>query len=132
MTEIHVPVLIVGGGTVGLYLALELGFHGVECLLVTEQPATSTHPKGSTINARSMEHLRRLGAAPAVRALGIPPDHNTDITFITRFTGYELGRVEMPSCNEKIANPGPWRHTLLTPEPIHRANQVYLEPVLRE
>lgn len=132
MTEIRVPVLIVGGGTVGLYLAMELGFHGVDCLLVTEQPTTSTHPKGSTINARSMEHLRRLGAAPAVRALGIPPDHNTDITFVTRFTGYELGRIRMPSCNEKISNPGPWGQTLLTPEPIHRANQMYLEPVLRE
>jgi 2-polyprenyl-6-methoxyphenol hydroxylase-like FAD-dependent oxidoreductase len=131
MTEIRVPVLIVGGGTVGLYLAMELGFYGVECLLVTEKPTTSTHPKGSTINARSMEHLRRLGAARAVRALGIPPDHNTDITFVTRFTGYELGRVEMPSCNEKITNPGPWGHTRLTPEPIHRANQMYLEPVLR-
>jgi 2-polyprenyl-6-methoxyphenol hydroxylase-like FAD-dependent oxidoreductase len=131
MTEIRVPVLIVGGGTVGLYLALELGFHAVECLLVTERPTTSTHPKGSTINARSMEHLRRLGAAPAVRALGIPPDHNTDITFITRFTGYELGRIAMPSCNERLANPGPWGHTRLTPEPIHRANQMYLEPALR-
>jgi len=130
-TETRVPVLVVGGGTVGLYLAMELGFQGVGCLLVTEKPTTSTHPKGSTINARSMEHLRRLGAAEAIRALGIPPDHNTDITFITRFTGYELGRIEMPSCNEKIANPGPWGHTRLTPEPIHRANQMYLEPALR-
>jgi 2-polyprenyl-6-methoxyphenol hydroxylase-like FAD-dependent oxidoreductase len=129
MTEVRIPVLIVGGGTVGLYLAMELGYHGVKCLLVTERPTTSTHPKGSTINARSMEHLRRLGAARAVRALGIPRDHNTDITFVTRFTGYELGRVEMPSCNEKIANPGPRGHTRLTPEPIHRANQLYLEPV---
>lgn len=132
MTEIRIPVLIAGGGTVGLYLAMELGFYGVGCLLVTERATTSTHPKGSTINARSMEHLRRLGAARAVRGLGIPPDHNTDITFVTRFTGYELGRIEMPSCNEKIGNPGPWSHTRLTPEPIHRANQMYLEPVLRK
>jgi 2-polyprenyl-6-methoxyphenol hydroxylase-like FAD-dependent oxidoreductase len=131
LPEISVPVLIVGGGTVGLYLAMELGHRGLECLLVTEAATTSTHPKGSTINARSMEHLRRLGAAADVRKIGIPPEHNTDITFITRFTGYELGRVEMPSLNEKIGNPGPWGHTRLTPEPIHRANQMYLEPVLR-
>ena len=131
-TEISIPVLVVGGGTVGLYLAIELGYQGVPCLLVTESATTSTHPKGSTINARSMEHLRRLGAAHDVRSIGIPPDHNTDITFITRFTGYELGRIEMPSCNEKIGNPGPWGHTLLTPEPIHRANQLYLEPVLKK
>jgi 2-polyprenyl-6-methoxyphenol hydroxylase-like FAD-dependent oxidoreductase len=110
---------------------MELGHHDLECLLVTESETTSVHPKGSTINARSMEHLRRLGAAPAVRRIGIPPEHNTDITFITRFTGHELGRIEMPSADEKIARPGPWGHTLLTPEPIHRANQMYLEPVLR-
>ena len=132
MAELRTPVMIVGGGTVGLYLAMELGFHHVPCLLVTERATTSRHPKGSTVNARSMEHLRRLGAAERVRALGIPPDHNTDITFITRFAGYELGRIEMPSCSEKTANPGPWGDTLLTPEPIHRANQMYLEPVFRD
>jgi len=131
MADMRVPVLVVGGGTVGLYLAMELGFHGVETVLVSERATTSTHPKGSTINSRSMEHLRRLGIADQVRALGIPPDHNTDITFITRFNGYELGRIEMPSCEEKIANRGPWGHTALTPEPIHRANQMYLEPVFR-
>jgi len=130
-TENRVPVLIVGGGTVGLYLAMELGHYGVECLLVTERETTSTHPKGSTINARSMEHLRRLGAVADVRRIGIPPDHNTDITFITRFTGYELARIEMPSLVERIGRPGPWGATRLTPEPIHRANQMYLEPVLR-
>ncbi len=129
--EIRVPVLIVGGGTVGLYLAIELGSRGLRSLLVTASSTTSTHPKGSTVNARSMEHLRRLGAASDVRSLGIPPDHNTDITFVTRFTGYELARIEMPSTNEKIGRPGPWGPTRLTPEPIHRANQLYLEPVLR-
>lgn len=128
----HVPVLIAGGGPVGLFLAMELGSRGVECLLVNERQTTSTHPKGSTINSRSMEHLRRLGVAADIRKTGIPADHVTDITYITRFTGYELGRIEMPSLNEKIGNPGPWGHTLLTPEPIHRANQIFFEPVFRE
>ena len=90
MNEIRIPVLIVGGGTVGLYLAMELGFHGVECLLVTEQSTTSTHPKGSTINARSMEHLRRLGVARAIRRLGIPADHTTQVGH-----GYAYGTVEL-------------------------------------
>ena len=30
----RVPVLIVGGGPVGLLLAAELGWRGIECLLV--------------------------------------------------------------------------------------------------
>ena len=131
MTEIRTPVLIVGGGTVGLYLAMELGWRGVEFLLVSDREGTSTHPKGSTLNSRTMEHLRRLGAADDVHAVGVPPDHVTDITYVTRFTGYELGRIEMPSLNEKIRNRGPWGPTLLTPEPIHRCNQFYFEPVFR-
>jgi 2-polyprenyl-6-methoxyphenol hydroxylase-like FAD-dependent oxidoreductase len=131
VSEIRVPVLVVGGGTVGLYLAMELGWRGVEFLLVTDRETTSTHPKGSTINCRTMEHLRRLGVAPDIRKVGVPADHVTDITYITRFTGYELGRIRMPSLEEKIANPGPWGDTLLTPEPIHRCNQFYFEPVFR-
>ena len=131
MSEIRIPVLIVGGGAVGLYIAMELGWRGVDFLLVSDRDGTSTHPKGSTINSRTMEHLRRLGAGPDIRKVGVPADHVTDITYITRFTGYELGRIEMPSLNEKIGNPGPWGDTLLTPEPIHRCNQMYFEPVFR-
>ncbi|MDE0537341.1 MAG: FAD-dependent monooxygenase [Rhodospirillales bacterium] len=131
MADIETPVLVVGGGTVGLFLAVELGVKNVPFLLVDAKETTSTHPKGSTVNARSMEHLRRLGIAAELRRIGVPPDHPTDIVYLTRFNGYELGRIEMPSTNEKVGNPGPWGPTLLTPEPIHRCNQFYLEPVLR-
>src|SRR2546426_583077 len=34
--KIETPVLVVGGGPVGLALALELGWRGAECLLVEE------------------------------------------------------------------------------------------------
>ncbi|NQV56305.1 MAG: FAD-dependent monooxygenase [Rhodospirillales bacterium] len=131
MADIEVPVFVVGGGTVGLFLAMELGAHGVPFLLVDAKDTTSTHPKGSTVNSRSMEHLRRLGAAAELRKIGVPPDHPTDIAYVTRFNGFELGRIEMPSTNDKMGNPGPWGPTQLTPEPIHRCNQMYLEPVLR-
>ena len=32
----HVPVLIVGGGPVGLGLAIDLGWRGIECMLVEQ------------------------------------------------------------------------------------------------
>ena len=123
--------LSLAAGTVGLFLAVELGVKNVPFLLADAKETTSTHPKGSTVNARSMEHLRRLGVAAELRRIGVPSDHPTDIVYLTRFNGYELGRIEMPSTNEKVGNPGPWGPTLLTPEPIHRCNQFYLEPVLR-
>ncbi len=131
MSKIRVPVLIVGGGSVGMCLSMELGWRGVQCLLVNERPSTSTHPKGSSINSRTMEHMRRMGAAPAIRALGLPPDHPTDCIYVTRLAEYELGRLPMPTPAEKITNPGPWGETLLTPEPMHRANQFYFEAVMR-
>ena len=96
MADIDVPVFVVGGGTVGLYLAVELGARDVPFLLVDAKETTSTHPKGSTVNSRSMEHLRRLGVAAELRKIGVPPDHPTDIVYVTRFNGYELGRIDMP------------------------------------
>ena len=127
MAQINIPVLIIGGGPVGLILSMELASRGVKNLLVNERPQTTTHPKGSTINSRSMEHLRRLGCSAQVRTTGVPPDHPTDVIYVTRFAGHELARLKMPTGREKTENPGPWGATVLTPEPIHRANQLYFE-----
>ncbi|MBT3549501.1 MAG: hypothetical protein HOO19_00210 [Rhodospirillaceae bacterium] len=131
MTEIRTPVLIVGGGPVGLILSMELASRGVKCLLVNERETTTTHPKGSSLNSRTMETVRRLGFAPALRKTGVPPDHPTDVIYATRFAGHELARIKMPTGREKTENPGPWGPTLLTPEPMHRSNQFYFEAVFK-
>ena len=132
MTEAKIPVVIVGGGPVGLILSMELATRGVQCLLVNEAETTINHPKGSSINCRSMEHLRRLGMAPDIRKTGVPPDHSTDVIYVTRIAGHELARLPMPTLREKIENPGPWGETLLTPEPMQRSNQFYFEAVFKE
>lgn len=125
--DLKVPVLIVGGGPVGLILSMELASRGVKCLLVNERRSTTTHPKGSSLNCRTMEHLRRLGLAAQVRETGVPPDHPTDVVYVTRFAGHELARLKMPTGREKTENPGPWGETKLTSEPMHRSNQCYFE-----
>ncbi|MBT7955527.1 MAG: hypothetical protein HN731_10060 [Rhodospirillaceae bacterium] len=131
MTHIDIPILIVGGGPVGLCLSMELSTRGVSHLLVNQRAETPAHPKGSTINSRTMEHLRRYGASPAIRKSGLPENYPTDSTYVSRMSGYELGRIPMPTLKEKISNPGPWGETLLTPEPIHRSNQMYFEAVMK-
>ena len=93
----EVPVLIAGGGPVGLTLAMELGWRGVPCVLLNDRAETAKHPKANATGARSMEHFRRLGVAHRIRAAGLPADHPTDLVYLTRLTGYELARFPLPS-----------------------------------
>jgi 2-polyprenyl-6-methoxyphenol hydroxylase-like FAD-dependent oxidoreductase len=60
----NIPVAIVGGGPVGLLLALFLDLYGVRSVIFNSDPEVRRHPKGSTHNSRTMEHHRRLGIAP--------------------------------------------------------------------
>jgi putative polyketide hydroxylase len=65
-----VPVLIVGGGVVGLSAALFLRQHGVETMLVERHAGTSIHPRARGVNVRTMELYRALGLGEAIRAAG--------------------------------------------------------------
>jgi 2-polyprenyl-6-methoxyphenol hydroxylase-like FAD-dependent oxidoreductase len=124
------PVAIVGGGPVGMMLALFLDRHGVRSVVFNSESEVRFHPKGSTHNARTMEHYRRLGLAETVRGLGLPADHPTDVAYFTRFDGFELARLRMPSAAEKRAAVAAAAVTDQIPEPIHRANQMYVERAL--
>jgi 2-polyprenyl-6-methoxyphenol hydroxylase-like FAD-dependent oxidoreductase len=129
--EIDAPVLIVGGGPVGLLLAIELSWRDVPCVLVNEGETTSAHPQGNSHNSRTMEHYRRLGLAGRVRVAGLPPDDATDVTYMTRFNGHEMARLSMPSSADKTRRMAACDPALLTPEIIHRGNQFYVEPILK-
>ena len=124
-TALSTDIAIIGGGPVGLVTAMSLEALGVRSVLVNTQPATRMHPKGSTQNARTMEHYRRLGVAKRMRALGLPKDYPTDVGYFTRLTGRELARIPMPSEAEKQARLGGAADP--TPEPILRCNQMYAE-----
>src|SRR5262245_16688206 len=126
----HVPVVVVGGGPVGMVLALSLAGFDVRTMLVNTEPSTRWFPKGSTHNARTMEHYRRLGLARDIRKLGLPTDHPTDVGFFTTLNGWELGRISMPSEWEKAAALANARPTDQVPEPLFRCNQMYVEAEL--
>ena len=124
------PVLISGGGPVGLVLSIELAWRGVSSILVNTEPTTAVHPQGNTHNARTMEHYRRLGIADRVRSVGLPQELVTDVIYLTRFTGHEFARITMPSSSEKKNRIAARDMSFLTPEPIHRSSQFYVEPEL--
>ncbi len=127
----EITILIAGGGPVGLALAIELASRGVRVMLVNDGADTARHPQGNTHNSRTMEHYRRLGIAAAVRGTGLPPDHPTDVAYFTRMNGHELARLPMPTPAAKLFDRPRNPLARLTPEPIHRASQFYVEPVLK-
>jgi 2-polyprenyl-6-methoxyphenol hydroxylase-like FAD-dependent oxidoreductase len=104
----------------------------VRSTLVNAEETTRRFPKGNTHNSRTMEHYRRLGLAEAIRAVGLPPDHPTDVGYFTRLNGYELARLPMPTSLQKLETVRRSDTLDQVPEPIHRANQMYVEAILGE
>ncbi|MFD3357368.1 FAD-dependent monooxygenase [Streptomyces fradiae] len=116
-------VLVVGGGPVGLALALDLAYRGIDCTVAEAGDGTVRHPKVSTIGPRSMELFRRWGVADAVRGAGWPSDHPLDIAWVTRVGGHEIHRYRRGTA----ANRPAFAHT---PEPDQMCPAHWLNPVL--
>ncbi len=129
--SIATRVVVVGGGPVGLTLAIDLASRGVAVVVVERRRAGELPSvKCNHISARSMEIYRRLGLARALRDAGLPPDFPNDCAYRTTATGRELSRISIPCRRDRyMATQGPdtwWP----TPEPPHRINQIYMEPIL--
>lgn len=68
----HVPVLIVGGGPVGLATALGLARHGVPSVLIEADDGVCKGSRAICISRRSLEIIERLGALDGFLAKGLP------------------------------------------------------------
>jgi len=131
MQTLKTQVLVVGGGPVGLTAAMDLASRGVEVVVAEIRPAGELPSvKCNHVSARSMEVFRRLGIVRQVRDAGLPADFPNDCAYRTAVVGRELSRIVIPCRADRYtATDGPdtdWP----TPEPPHRINQIYLEPIL--
>jgi 2-polyprenyl-6-methoxyphenol hydroxylase-like FAD-dependent oxidoreductase len=128
---IDTEVLIVGAGPVGLTLALDLAWRGVDVVVVERRhPEQPPRIRSNHVSARSMEVFRRLGVAKTLRDAGLPANYPNDVAYCTSMTGIEMTRIPIPSRAERytaVNGPDTWWPT---PEPPHRINQIYLEPLL--
>jgi len=92
-TPASVSVLIVG-----LALANELGYRGIDFIVIDDGEGGIPFPAGEAIFSRTMEHLRRWGIADRVRHdPGFPDDFALNIGFSTSLTGHLLAAFTAPS-----------------------------------
>ena len=126
-------VLIVGGGPVGSTLALDLAWRGIDTIVAEQNPAGQLPGvKCNHVAARTMEIFRRLGIAGSVRDTGLPADHANDVAFRVSAIAEDFARIQIPCRRDRYTRkdgPDGWWPT---PEPPHRINQIYLDPLLAQ
>lgn len=87
------PVLIIGGGPVGLAMGLLLHRHQIPCVVVEKTPGTTDNPKSRGCWIRTMELFRQWGIEDKVRARGLP-DSSDVFVFVENMSGHEFGRTQ--------------------------------------
>jgi 2-polyprenyl-6-methoxyphenol hydroxylase-like FAD-dependent oxidoreductase len=128
---LRTPVLIAGGGPVGMTLAHDLALRGVRSILVERNATTTAHPKMDITNGRSMELFRRAGLADALRAAAVPTSSPFDVSWVTTMSGHELHRFCYPSVDEERIRIREINDGAQSREAQMRVSQVEIEPVLK-
>jgi 2-polyprenyl-6-methoxyphenol hydroxylase-like FAD-dependent oxidoreductase len=72
MAERH-QVVIVGGGPVGVGLAVELGLRDIDCVVIERRRDLPNLPKGQNLTARTLEHFYFWGIVNELRDARIMP-----------------------------------------------------------
>ena len=86
------PVVIVGGGPVGMSLALGLANHGMRSVILEADDTVCVGSRAACISRRSLEIVERLGALPAFLGKGLPWTGGTSF-----YKTQEVFRFEMPN-----------------------------------
>ena len=85
------PVAIVGGGPVGMTLALELARYGTPSVILQERNTESEGSRAACISRRSQEIFTRIGMGEAFDAVALPWTSGTSYYRTT-----PIFRLEMP------------------------------------
>ena len=126
MTEdIDLPVLVVGGGPVGLVASIGLAQQGLASLVVERRTATAAVPAAHVVNARSFEILRAAGVdMTSIAAACKSPADAGAVRWVTTLFGDEIGQLPFERQGDDVL--------ALTPTPLRNLSQHRLEPILVE
>jgi 2-polyprenyl-6-methoxyphenol hydroxylase-like FAD-dependent oxidoreductase len=105
-------VIVVGGGPVGVALAVDLGIRGISCALIETREGLSQIPKGQNLTQRTMEHFQFWGVADEIRAARTAPEGFPigEVTFFRSLSsdywhappGREMVRAFYSQANERL------------------------------
>lgn len=119
---IEVPVLILGGGPIGMSAALGLRHLGVECMLVERHASTLDFPKGRRVTTRTVEIFRQWGLEAAVSEVSLTPGGSLFVFEGDTLLGPDFRRQEFPY--DRSSPSSPVRELI--------CSQERLEPLLRQ
>ena len=125
MEERRTPILIVGGGPVGLSASVMLSRHEIPHVLCEKSPSTTDHPRARSINIRTLEIFRQWGIEEAMRAVSLPPEWSREMIYATTLSGPEHGRTKTGAMAIQPGD-GP------TPTGYMLSSQDRIEPILRD
>jgi 2-polyprenyl-6-methoxyphenol hydroxylase-like FAD-dependent oxidoreductase len=116
-------VVIVGGGPVGVALAVDLGLRGISCALVESRVGLPRIPKGQNLTQRTLEHFQFWGLVDELRAARLMPP------------GYPIGEVtayRSLASEYWLAPPGREAVRAFYSQANERLPQYQMEAVLRK
>jgi 2-polyprenyl-6-methoxyphenol hydroxylase-like FAD-dependent oxidoreductase len=117
------PVLIAGGGLVGLSTAMFLAQHGVASLAVERLRGGSSLPRAAFFHMRTLEMFRAAGIEDEVRQQSLEEfEPEGAIVLMDAIAGKQIAGL-IPSLNEGVEALSPCRRLFVT--------QPGLEPILR-
>jgi 2-polyprenyl-6-methoxyphenol hydroxylase-like FAD-dependent oxidoreductase len=121
------PVAIIGGGVVGLSMAVALWRHGVSSVVLERSAAPNDHPRAHVANPRTLELFRLWGVEREVRAAGLPAEATGNFVWMSAISGHRLGEIRYADGHRDLS----FRDRLTVTPEVSCAQDV-IEQILRD